>query len=245
MSKKNGYILTRKWFDFAFEKSDAKCHHTSIYLWLVELNNRFAWKSEFGVPTKDTMEGLSIGNKSTYLSAIKDLNEWGFIKIVKESKNQYQSMIVHLCHNENEPTLVSALDTALKQHSDSIESGIGVSTVPIVKQVNKKTKKYTPPLLEEVTVYFLANGYSKAAAEKAWSYYNAATPPWTDSNGKKVRSWKQKMQGVWFKPENKLSGTMVDGPEQYEGYEANFHNVKNYTHELIDGRWHYKLRMLA
>jgi len=35
----NGYQLTRRWFNFAFEKTEAKAQHTAIYCWLVELNN--------------------------------------------------------------------------------------------------------------------------------------------------------------------------------------------------------------
>ena len=85
-----GYELSRKWFDFAFEKKEAKTQHTALYLWIIELNNRLGWKVEFGLPTNGTMEGLSIGNKNTYLSALKDLKDWGFIDIIRESKNQYQ-----------------------------------------------------------------------------------------------------------------------------------------------------------
>ena len=40
----------------------------------------------------------------------------------------------------------------------------------------------------------------KESAEKAFNYYEAGD--WKDSNGNQVKSWKQKMQGVWFKDEN-------------------------------------------
>jgi len=64
-------------------------------------------------------------------------------------------------------------------------------------------KKFTPPTKEEVIKYFQENGYSQESAKNAFLYYEEADPPWTDSTGKKVRGWKQKMRGVWFKPENK------------------------------------------
>jgi hypothetical protein len=57
------------------------------------------------------------------------------------------------------------------------------------------------PTIEEVIDYFKFNGYTRSAAEKAFNYYNENN--WKDSQGRKVISWKQKMQGVWFKDENK------------------------------------------
>lgn len=60
------------------------------------------------------------------------------------------------------------------------------------------------PNLNEVIDYFKENGYSEAAAKKAFEYYEAAKEDgkWFDAHGSQVLSWKQKMRGVWFKPEN-------------------------------------------
>ena len=67
-----------------------------------------------------------------------------------------------------------------------------------------KTKKMILPNLNEVIDYFKENGYSEAAAKKAFEYYEAAKEDgkWFDAHGSQVLSWKQKMRGVWFKPEN-------------------------------------------
>ena len=73
------------------------------------------------------------------------------------------------------------------------------------KEINNITRKpksvFTPPLLEDVISYFQEKGYSKKSAEKAFEYYNIGN--WKDSKGNQVKNWKQKMQGVWFKDENK------------------------------------------
>lgn len=72
-----------------------------------------------------------------------------------------------------------------------------------VKESKKKSIKekiQQPPTIEEVKNYFSENGYSIQAAEKAFRFYNEAE--WYDSKGNKVKNWKQKMQGVWFKDEN-------------------------------------------
>ena len=68
---------------------------------------------------------------------------------------------------------------------------------------DKNIKKETStPTLEDLILYFSQNGYSEIAAKKAFDYYSVAD--WKDSKGNKVKNWKQKMQGVWFKPENKI-----------------------------------------
>lgn len=157
MAKKSGYDLSRRWFDFAFETKEAKTTHTAIFMWIVELNNRLGWKDEFGLPTGETMDGLSIGNKNTYSSAINDLVNWKFIEIVRDSKNQYESRVVRICRDESEPALIRPLDRALLRHSIGHRSGTasGIDpttapgTVPIDKQQTKnqkpKTNKPTSP----------------------------------------------------------------------------------------------------
>lgn len=135
--KTNGYDLSRRWFDFAFEHAEAKCQHTALFMWIIELNNRLGWKEQFGLPTHATMEGLHIGNKSTYINALRDLAKWNFIQIVKESKNQYASTVVSLCRSKKATAQVTALDTALIQQSNDIDTG----SVPIDKQRNQETKK--------------------------------------------------------------------------------------------------------
>jgi hypothetical protein len=70
-------------------------------------------------------------------------------------------------------------------------------------KVNKRVNKFTPPTLLEVENYFTENGYTKQSGTKAYNYYNIAD--WKDSNAKQVRNWKQKMQSVWFKDENKIN----------------------------------------
>jgi len=72
-----------------------------------------------------------------------------------------------------------------------------------VKGEDSKKEKFEPPTLDEVIEYFKENGYSKRGAEEAFKYYSEAEPPWTDSHGKPVRGWKQKMRGNQFREEYK------------------------------------------
>ncbi len=82
---------------------------------------------------------------------------------------------------------------------------VSVNVNDNVNVINKKSKPkkniFLPPTLLDVENYFIENGFSKESAIKAFNFYNIAD--WHDTKGNKVKNWKQKMQGVWFKEENK------------------------------------------
>jgi len=75
-------------------------------------------------------------------------------------------------------------------------------TVNVNEKVIKKKVAFAPPTCVEVENYFSENGFMAESGKKAWHYYQTAG--WKDSRGKNVLNWKQKMQGVWFKEENKM-----------------------------------------
>jgi hypothetical protein len=138
--KNDGYKLTRAWFDFAYEKKEAKAIHTALYLWIVEVNNKCAWKDEFGLPTSHAMEVLSIANKKTYYDTLKDLQTFGFVTIVQESQNQFTACIVSLKKENGEVKNRSALSSAMfqqpiEQCSSTID-GTPFGIVPIDKPLN-------------------------------------------------------------------------------------------------------------
>jgi hypothetical protein len=77
-----------------------------------------------------------------------------------------------------------------------------------IKESKVKEKKliYTPTI-DEVELYFKDNGYTRDSAIKAFHYYQENN--WKDSRNNQVKNWKQKMQGVWFKEENKIKNEQL------------------------------------
>ena len=69
-----------------------------------------------------------------------------------------------------------------------------------------KRKQFSPPTPSEVESFFTENGYTAEAARRAFDYYTDANRH--DAEGKPVLNWKQKMRGVWFKPEHKQTSGM-------------------------------------
>ena len=70
------------------------------------------------------------------------------------------------------------------------------------KSSAKKKERFEPPTVEDVENYFIENGFRKDSGTRAYNYY--AIAEWRDSKGNQVKNWKQKMQAVWFKEENKI-----------------------------------------
>ena len=119
----NGYDLTRNWYNFKFENiSKVKSVHSDLYFYTVDLWNRLGQKKEFGLPTSVTMESLGIGSYNTYKKTLQDLIDFGFLKLIKESKNQHQSKIVAL--SKIDKALDKALDKAHNKALDKATDGI-------------------------------------------------------------------------------------------------------------------------
>lgn len=94
----------------------------------------------------------------------------------------------------------------------------------------KKTKsvkvkpEFIPPTLEEFNSYCIENGYGNIS-ERVYKGYSEAVPPWHDTKGNKILSWKSKLQNVWFRPDNKDT-VISSGPI--------FHNKNPQKLDLID-----------
>lgn len=110
------YSLSRNYWDYAFDNPDKlKPNHSAIYFFAIEHCNRLGWKDKFGLPTTMVMEAVGIKNYKTYHSALIDLVDIGFIKLIEKSKNQYSANIIALVNFTKANT--KALTKALSKHS--------------------------------------------------------------------------------------------------------------------------------
>jgi hypothetical protein len=76
----------------------------------------------------------------------------------------------------------------------------------------KQKKVFIPPTKEEVINFFVENEYDGNKGATAFDFY--AEADWHDSRGNKVRNWKQKMRGIWFKDDNKVVRNKFNGSGQ-------------------------------
>lgn len=155
-------------------------------------------------------EGLSKLNKegiTSIKSCLKELENIGLLTRKKIKDNNNRFIGIEYILTDNPPN----------GKSDGGKPTDGKSTVGKPTNINNKdlpkkdlNKKeinnkniFVAPTLEEVKSYFKENSYKEETAITAFNYY--ASNDWKDKNNNQVKNWKQKMVGVWFKEENKIS----------------------------------------
>jgi hypothetical protein len=142
----NGYDLSRQWFNFRYENRDkVRAIHSELYFYIVDLWNRLGQKDSFGLPTNVTMECLGVGSYSTFKNALQDLVDFGFLKIVKESKNQHYSRIIAI--TKSDKATVKALDKAtIKATIKASDEAGDKPTDTIIKQGTINKEQVTIPM---------------------------------------------------------------------------------------------------
>ena len=138
----NSYELSRVFFNFSFENPERiNPNHIALYFFCIEHCNRLGWKDKFGLPTTMAKEAIGIRSYNTYIKTLHELVDFGFIKMIEKSKNQYSSNIIAL--SKNDKALDNALDKAFIKHaskqSESTQQSIDSIDKPITnKQITNK-----------------------------------------------------------------------------------------------------------
>ena len=143
----NSYELYRNFFDWCFENPHKVTpSHVAIYCFSVEHCNRLGWKTNFGLPTTMAMEAVGIKSYNTYIKTFNELVEFGFIKLVEKSKNQYSANIIAL--SKFNKALDKALDKAMIKHKTKQRE----STVQSIDSINKPINNYTNLPINQLTI---------------------------------------------------------------------------------------------
>ena len=135
----NIYELSRSFWDFAFENPDKiKPNHSAMFFFAVEHCNRLGWKEKFGFPSTLAMEAIGIKSYNTFINTLKELVEFGFIRIIEKSKNQYSSNVIALSNfnKANNEALDKALTKHLTKQSESTIQSIDSINIPIYNNTN-------------------------------------------------------------------------------------------------------------
>jgi hypothetical protein len=185
----NSYELSRKWFNFCFDNPEKiKPTHSAIYFFAIEHCNRLGWKEKFGFPSQMVMEAIGVKNWRTYSQALNELVEFGFIKMIEISKNQYSSNIIAIVKNTKAPT--KALDKALQKHTTKQ----GQSIVSIDKQetINNKQGNH----LFKNSPYYNKNFYLKEISKTDFNLDNIdfgaywySMDDYSEQNSKMYKNW--------------------------------------------------------
>ncbi len=225
----NGFDQIKEFYSWSFNNQDKVTpQHISLYLFLINQNNRNNWVEWFKCPYDLGMAGSAIGNKKTYYKCLNDLMEWKFVKY-EHGINNFKAPLIKIevlkCTSTDTATDTSTIPTSepqLKPLPIPLPTHIYKHITNNLKQITDNEKEFIEAIkrlgsknkrnihsIEEIKNYFSENGYTESSAVKFFEYYNCAD--WKDSKGMTVKSWKQKAQAVWFKDENKIT---VEKPKQ-------------------------------
>jgi hypothetical protein len=177
------------------------------------------WSRLGDVPLKLAIQKLCAGNATAFDSLIKEgiftiENDFICIDFLNEQLSDFEDTSKQNSKNAKEGW---EKRRKLKAESERNATALNpqcendaIREEEIREKKKRVDKIFVPPQLFEVENYFFENGYTKESGKKAFNYY--AVADWKDSKGTKVRNWKQKMQAVWFKEENKIKKTYLDSP---------------------------------
>lgn len=111
---------------------------------------------------------------------------------------------------ENDGCQDDAKVTPTRRQHDSPKAETKAEAETEAETARARARPLTPPQEIEFVEYFTANGYDTDVALRAYRGYAAAD--WHDSRGNKIKSWKQKCQHVWFKPEHRAGSQRPQTP---------------------------------
>jgi hypothetical protein len=182
----NSYDLSRKWFDWTFENPERiNPNHTALYFFIIEHCNRLGWKEKFGLPTTMAKEAIGIRSYNTYINTLNDLVEFGFVKLIEKSKNQYSSNIIALSNFDKAHD--KALDKALIKH--------GTKQRESIDSINKQETKeqiYIPEF-DEFLQYAIQQVPNVNKEQIKLKYESWKVNEWKDGNDKPIKNWKSKL----------------------------------------------------
>lgn len=182
----NTFDLSRNWFNWTFENPERiSPNHTALYFFIVEHCNRLGWKEKFGLPTTMAKEAIGIRSYNTYINTLNDLVDFGFIKMIEKSKNQYSSNIIAI--SKFDKAHDKALDKALIKHATKQRESIS----SIYKQENKE-QIYIPEY-SEFLKYAIEQVSNINQNEVKLKYESWKVNEWKDGNNKPIKNWKTKL----------------------------------------------------
>ena len=91
----NGFEQIKGFYSWVFNNQDKQIRtaHISLYMFLLNQNNRNAWVEWFKCPYDLAMGGSGITNKKTYYKCLNDLNDLGLIQYKKGANNWSQALV--------------------------------------------------------------------------------------------------------------------------------------------------------
>lgn len=203
MSQKSSYIDRMEHF-ITQDMKRLSPSEVKLFLLLFHLNNKSMWAEWFEVGNR--ILSLFVGlDERNLLRTKKGLKEKGLIDFTPGKRGQptkyrlfmpgeIDSMSKYTGKNDIETDILTDIETDIEttpqtRMNTGAEKPLRLKTKDIRRRERKKSKSFSPPNIEEVKAYFAEKGYH---TDPQYFYDYFTEGDWHDSNGKPVKSWKQK-----------------------------------------------------
>lgn len=198
----NGFEQIKAFYSWTFSNQEKgiKPQHVSLYLFLLNQNNRNNWVEWFKCPFDLAMTGSCISSKKTYYKCLNDLQDWRLIKY-KKGANNWKAPLIKLEVLKDTSTVpqskqvVKQLDEQLSTHiyklitdnyeliEDNLESWINNS-------------KNSLPSKEEFVTYALEKKSSLDVESVGMKYDSWVENGWKNGNDKPIKNWKSSLNNT-------------------------------------------------
>jgi len=143
-----------------------------------------------------------------YCDMMQNKDKWIIASTSKESFISGKMEEVQKLHGGMQKLHGGDAKIAHNKYINNNNNNVNNNTLVKTTENLPSVSKFIPPTKQQVEEYFISNGYKKEVGANAFNYYSIAD--WKDSKGKPVKNWKQKMQGNWFRDDNKIKETTTN-----------------------------------
>lgn len=155
----NGFDLIKNLFSLSFnQENEIRPAHISLYMFLLNQNNRNLWAEWFKCPYDLAMHGSRIGSKTTYYKTLDDLKKLGLIDY-RKGENAFKAPLIKLLEKsesvpltvpQSEPQTVPLNGQVSEPLSEQLTGNIYKLITNNVKTINLKHKEVESFFIELV-----------------------------------------------------------------------------------------------
>lgn len=154
----NGFEQIKGFYSWVFDNQEKniKPQHISLYLFMLNQNNRNNWVEWFKMPFDLAMTGSCISSKKTYYSCLADLKVWGLIQYEK-GVNNWKAPLVKvevLKDTSTVPQCEPQQHLNGYGHSTAVDTAAVPQPVPNIKPITYNNKLITSNELQEEILKF-------------------------------------------------------------------------------------------
>jgi hypothetical protein len=176
--------------------------HVSLYIALFQFWNLNRFENPISINRSEVMRVSKIGSKTTYHRCINDLNDWGYLEYIP-SKNPMKGSTINMFN------FGTSTGLALDKYSPKFGQVVGQVVVSSINNKNssnnsninkgdhqppvKTQKRFEPPTMEEVKIFFSQNNSSALEGEKFFNHFQSNG--WLVGGRTKMKDWRAAARG--------------------------------------------------